>query len=75
MPSSEEAEPDDREHQGAARCARDASPTSSRLSSSEPPSACSGVTLSTRREPTQDAIQVVRMTPTSGRISTGSQYP
>ena len=46
---------------------------SSRLSSSEPPSACSGVTLSTRREPTHEATQVVRITPTSGRISTGSQ--
>ena len=42
----------------------------SRESSCEPPIACSGVTVSTRREPTQEASQVVSTTPTIGTSST-----
>ncbi len=47
----------------------------SRESSCEPPIACSGVTVSTRREPTQEASQVVSTTPTIGTSSSGSFQP
>ena len=46
----------------------------SRLSSSLRPSASSGVTVVTRRDPTQEAAQVVSTTPTTGTKMIGSLY-
>lgn len=45
--------------------------TSSRVRSTEPPSDCSGVTASTRREPAQAAAHVVRATPIAGSATKG----
>ncbi len=45
---------------------------SSRLGSTALPVACIGETTSTRREPAQEASQVVRTTVTIGRMRIGS---
>ena len=45
--------------------------TVSRVGSTEPPSACRGVTVSTRRDPAHAAPQVVRATTTTGSARSG----
>ncbi len=55
----------------AATCLLGLPDTSSWVRSTEPPSACSGVTERTRREPAQAAAQVVSATPTAGSTTKG----